>query len=203
MLHFSLKGELIDGDAFEYELQLEVKKLTNGQSKKDEANMRQHQKLITKILCTFYLLLLIWIILMKTEFSFDQIYRMRSTNFIPLEGTAVYNNQLHYQEIYLNILIFVPFGIYLSILKPSWSFIQRIIPIFLVSLSFESLQYIFSIGATDITDLIGNTLGGVIGVLFYFLIYKLFKCKVKANHFMNLFAAISTLVIILLIVCFY
>lgn len=165
--------------------------------------MRQYQKVITKMLFAIYLLLLIWIILMKTEFSFDQIYRMRSTNFIPLEGTAVYNNQLHYQEIYLNILIFVPFGIYLSMLKPYWSFIQKIIPIFLVSLSFESLQYIFSIGATDITDLIGNTLGGVIGILFHFLIYKLLKSKVKTNHFMNLLAAVSTMLFILLFAYLY
>ncbi len=159
--------------------------------------MKKHQKLLTKILFGIYLLLLAWIILMKTEFSFDQIYRMRSTNFIPFEGTAVYNNQLHYQEIYLNVLIFVPFGIYLSVLKPEWSFIKKATPIFLVSLSFESLQYIFSIGATDITDLIGNTLGGVIGILFYLLIHRLMKCKVKTNHFMNLFAFLGTMSFIL------
>lgn len=160
--------------------------------------MKRHQKLMTKILFIVYLILLAWIILMKTEFSFDQIYRMRSTNFVPFEGTAVYNNQLHYQEIYLNILIFIPFGIYLSMLKPGWSFIQKAIPIFLVSLSFESLQYIFSIGATDITDLLGNTLGGVIGILFYFLVHNFLKCKVKTNRFMNILASIGTMSFVLL-----
>ena len=160
--------------------------------------MKQNQKLMTTILFAVYLILLAWIILMKTEFSFDQIYRMRSTNFVPFEGTAVYNNQLHYQEIYLNILIFIPFGIYLSMLKPSWSVLQKAVPIFLVSLSFESLQYIFSIGATDITDLIGNTLGGVIGILFYFLTHKFLKCKIKTNHFLNLLASIGTMSFILL-----
>lgn len=132
--------------------------------------MRKHQKLVTKVLFVVYLILLAWIILMKTEFSFDQISRMRSTNFVPFEGTAVYNNQLHFQEIYLNVLIFVPFGIYLSVLKPNWSFARKVFLMFLVSLSFESLQYIFAIGVTDITDLLGNTLGGVIGVVFLLML---------------------------------
>lgn len=159
--------------------------------------MKKHQKLMSKILFLIYLILLAWIILMKTEFSFDQIYRMQSTNFVPFEGTAVYNNQLHYQEIYLNVLIFVPFGIYLSMLKPDWSIIKKVIPIFLVSLSFESLQYIFAIGASDITDLLGNTLGGIIGVVFYLIIYKLMKCKIKTDRFMNLLASLGTIGFIL------
>lgn len=160
--------------------------------------MKKHQNLITKILFVVYLILLAWIILMKTEFSFDQIYRMRSTNFVPFEGTAVYNNRLDYQEIYLNVLVFFPFGIYLSMLKPDWSFIQKFIPIFLVRLSFESLQYIFAIGVTDITDLLGNTLGGIIGILFYLTIHQLFKCKMKTNRFMNLFASLGTLSFVLI-----
>lgn len=161
--------------------------------------MKKYQKLITKILFIIYLVLLAWIILMKTEFSFDQIYRMRSTNFVPFEGTAVYNNQLHYREVYLNILIFVPFGIYLSMLKPNWSFIKKTIPIFLASMSMESLQYIFAIGATDITDLLGNTLGGVNGIVFYFLIDKLLKSKIKTNRFMNLLASVGTIGFVLLL----
>ena len=39
-----------------------------------------------------------------------------------------------------------------------------------MSLSFETVQWIFSIGVSDITDLIGNTLGSGVGaVLFVFL----------------------------------
>lgn len=39
-----------------------------------------------------------------------------------------------------------------------------------MSLTFETVQWIFSIGVSDITDLIGNTLGSGVGaVLFAFL----------------------------------
>ncbi len=160
--------------------------------------MKKHPQLITWLLYVIYLILLVWIILLKTEFSFDNIYRMRNTNFIPFDGTAIINGQLHYQEIYLNVLIFVPFGIYLSMLKPRWSFIKKIVPIFLTSLFFESSQYIFAIGATDITDLIGNTLGGVLGVLMYVTIQKIIKNERKTHYLFNLFASVGTVGFVLL-----
>ena len=75
------------------------------------------------------------------------------------------------------MLIFIPFGIYITMLKSNWSFIKKIIPIFLTSLIVEILQYIFAVGATDITDLIGNTLGGVIGIGIFYLLIKLLKTK--------------------------
>lgn len=164
---------------------------------KEDDKMKKNPKFITKILFTIYLILLFWIIIMKTEFSFDHIYRMRSTNFIPFAGTAVYNNQLHYEEIILNVLIFVPFGIYLSMLKPDWPFLKKVFPIFIMSLTFESLQYILAIGATDITDLLGNTLGGMIGILTHLLIYKIMQNKTKTTRFINLLASIGTVSFIL------
>jgi len=42
---------------------------------------------------------------------------------------------------------------------------------FLFSLLLEINQFIFGIGATDVTDLITNTFGGIIGYIFY-LIFK-------------------------------
>lgn len=51
-------------------------------------------------------------------------------------------------------------------LKPNWSFLKNITVIAGVSLLFEGLQFIFAIGASDITDFMGNTLGGIIGVEF-------------------------------------
>lgn len=150
------------------------------------------QKIMTCFLFMIYFILLAWIILMKTEFSFETVYRMRSLNLIPLEGTAVRNNQLDYQEICLNILIFLPFGLYLSMIKPNWSFLKKLFPFFLVSFLFESLQYVLAIGATDVTDLIGNTLGGLIGILSYYLVSKGIKNELKRNHFLNLLGLVGT-----------
>lgn len=135
---------------------------------------------------------------MKTGFSFKDLHSIREVNLIPFAESVIINNRIYYREIYLNILVFVPFGIYISMLKPNWSFIKKILPIFLVSLLFEILQYVFAIGAADITDLIGNTLGGVIGIIFYFFVSKIFKNEEKTNKILNILALIPTIAFILL-----
>ena len=50
---------------------------------------------------------------------------------------------------------------------------------FAVSLLLEVSQYVLSVGASDITDVITNTLGALIGVLFYNISIKLFKTEEK------------------------
>ncbi|HHW69774.1 MAG TPA: VanZ family protein [Clostridiales bacterium] len=80
------------------------------------------------------------------------LYAIRKVNLIPFSESVIINDKIDYTEIYLNVLVFVPFGIYISILKPDWSFIRKVIPIAETSLLFETLQYIFAIGAADITD---------------------------------------------------
>ena len=69
-----------------------------------------------------------------------------------------------------NILWFVPFGVYLSIKgqKLRWVTLWT----FLLSLSIELLQFVFSSGYSDVEDLILNTLGGMVG---YFLYHFLFQ----------------------------
>lgn len=61
---------------------------------------------------------------------------------------------------------------------------------------FEVLQFIFAIGGSDITDLLGNTLGGMIGSGVYVVFRKLFRTKV--NKILNSLASIGTLGILAL-----
>jgi glycopeptide antibiotics resistance protein len=151
------------------------------------------QKNLTYILFILYLLVLIWIIVFKFSFSLEDIPTLRSVNLVPLEGTAVRNNQYDYGELLSNVLIFVPFGLYMSMLKPRWRFLAQLLPIAGTSLLFESLQYIFAIGATDITDLIGNTLGGVLGILFCYIFSKIFQTQ--STKLLNTIASIGTIAI--------
>lgn len=75
------------------------------------------------------------------------------------------------------MLVFVPLGVYIQFFKPQWSFIVKMFLAFCLSFIFESLQYIFAIGASDITDIIDNTLGGIAGVLLAKVLWKIFKAK--------------------------
>ena len=81
-------------------------------------------------------------------------------------------------------------------INDNWSVLKKIIFIAGVSLTYEILQFIFAIGATDITDLIGNTFGGIIGITIYFVISKLFKSNQKMNKVLNTIALILTILIV-------
>lgn len=76
-----------------------------------------------------------------------------------------------------NILIFVPMGIYLSLLIKKTSVRACTIRIALISLGVEILQYIFALGVADIDDLILNTIGGFIGIILFKKIHAIYQDK--------------------------
>lgn len=149
------------------------------------------QKWLTALLFVIYSTVLIWIILFKMQFSLQDISTIRYVNVIPFDKPMVTNGKVNYSEMYLNALIFAPFGMYLAILKPKWSILTQLALIALVSLSFEVLQYIFMIGSSDSTDLLMNTVGGLLGIIFYKVTVTL--AKTRAHSLLIGFALIGTL----------
>lgn len=151
--------------------------------------MKKEQK-ITAVLFGIYMVILTWIILFKMAASMSELPQLRNINLIPYSESVIVNGKLDFDELIQNAIAFVPVGIYLSMLKPKWSFIKKILPIAGISLLYEILQYILAIGATDITDLLNNTIGGIVGIGFYFFAKMLLKDKtVKV---MNILAVIGT-----------
>ncbi len=138
---------------------------------------------MTFTLFIIYLLALIWIVLFKLQFSIDHIDRVRIINLIPLNGNAS-------SEVYNNIRIFVPFGIFICMLKSKWSFMTKLFSIISLTLAFEIIQYVLAIGRSDITDVFANTLGGIIGIGIYGLLFKILKQR--TNKLINLFALVLT-----------
>jgi glycopeptide antibiotics resistance protein len=157
---------------------------------------KNNQVKLTFGLFIVYFLVLIWIILFKMQFTFNTLPHFRGLNLIPFAGSVIKNNQLDYNEIILNMMVFIPFGLYLSMIKLNWSFWKKILSIAGVSLLFELLQFLFTIGGTDITDLISNTLGGAAGIGFYIVFSKILK--EKTNRILNILALIGTICIVLL-----
>ena len=150
-------------------------------------------KKTTHILFTIYLFLIIWIILFKLSVSIDQLPHFRSFNLIPF----YYPNKTDYQirEVLDNVIIFIPFGLYLKTLNINSE--RTVFLGFLLSLSLELSQYIFCMGASDITDLITNTTGALIGVSLYYLLKKIFK--EKTNKIILVLASIVTILFVSLI----
>lgn len=162
-------------------------------------NKISKQKIITKWLLIVYLLVLTWIILFKMQFSMEKLDYIRSINLIPFNKSTITNSKIEFSEIYNNVLVFVPLGVYISMLKSKWSFLKKVVPILSLSLFYEVMQFILAIGASDITDIIGNTLGGIIGIIIYFVLHRLFKTDTKLNKILNIIAVLGTICVITLL----
>jgi glycopeptide antibiotics resistance protein len=64
-----------------------------------------------------------------------------------------------------------------------------------LTLTFEAVQFIFAIGRSDITDILGNTLGGLIGIGIYTLASKIFKNRTA--QVVNMLALVLTVCVVL------
>lgn len=136
--------------------------------------MKNKRIILLHLLFIFYLAALTWIILFKMATSYDTIdHGIRSLNLIPFKGAMIINGKINFSEMIDNILVFCPFGIYIGVLYRRWNLYEKVLAFFSVSLIYEILQYIFAIGRSDITDVIINTAGGIVGLIIYSLLNKI------------------------------
>jgi len=121
------------------------------------------EKLLSRGVLALYVVILLWLVLFKLTFNLSAMldHRHRSLNWMPFASNA--------GEMVLNCLFFIPFGLLLSVNFKRVGFLSKLAIIALFSLTAELAQYIFAIGATDITDLITNTFGGFLGLAVYSL----------------------------------
>ena len=85
-----------------------------------------------------------------------------------------------FKQIFLNILLFVPFGILLPMM--SRCFKNPIITMVfgcLFSGTIEIMQYITGRGLTEVDDVITNTIGAAVGVVIYKIISTVYRLMVQ------------------------
>ena len=126
-----------------------------------------------------YLLLLVWVILFKGTVPHGGMFLRRSVNLIPfyVDPSAPYLRPIAHRDWIVNVLAFVPFGILADLLNKKRSLWKPVLAGFGTSLFLETAQYLTGLGATDVTDLITNTAGTIVGILVYRLLMKLFGEK--------------------------
>ena len=154
---------------------------------------------LTTVLFIIYLIVLFWIIVFKFNLRLPPLRNMRSINLIPFSQPLILNGKIAFGEMIMNVVIFVPLGMYAGILFKRWITLKKLFLFFLISLICEVLQYILNIGASDITDIINNTLGGLIGLMIFNGIKKVFKNSVKSQKFINIIALTGTILMILIL----
>ena len=158
----------------------------------------RHRKLyyITVALFVVYLLFLVWVVLFKLGFSLSEIGTIKAHNFIPFHYEDGHNIGFHISEVRDNILIFIPVGVYLSLLFKKMPFVGKAALTFAVSFALECSQYIFAVGSFDITDLITNTVGGLIGIGFYLIGRALLRDKDRADRSIAVLADAVTVLLV-------
>ncbi len=151
-------------------------------------------KSFPKTLLELYVLFLLWLILFKTSTDFSSVllhFQSRSLNLIPFAG---YTQGA--REMLDNLVVFIPLGLLLGINFKHSSLWRKLAFVFGLSLAAEVLQYVLAIGATDITDVIMNTAGGLFGLALYALNSKYVGHK-------NLDRSIAVVVTVLLAMFLY
>ncbi|WP_346234985.1 VanZ family protein [Lysinibacillus telephonicus] len=159
-----------------------------------------------KVLRFCYWFILLFYVFLLVDTVFISRESLRSVNLIPFnsikEFIMVDNGfgqvRIVDMNIWGNILMFVPAGIYIILHKKHRSIMKNLFIILLSSLAIEATQFIFALGALDIDDIILNVMGGFIGLAFYKMFEKLFKDENRIRTAISILSLIVGLPILVL-----
>ncbi|WP_078551686.1 VanZ family protein [Bacillus alkalicellulosilyticus] len=136
--------------------------------RKEKESPISFQQYVVVISFGIYLLSVIHLVFFPIDVNIgdyaNQTPWYKTINFIPVLTIDVFT-------FLLNILMLVPFGMYIPFLKSSVTSVKTVAKYgFMLSLSFEVLQMVIRITlgsgrSSDINDLLANTAGAVIGFL--------------------------------------
>lgn len=130
-------------------------------------------KLVIKTLMYIYISFVLFFTLMPIIASlphiFDHSYVFMNMNLF----SDVFGGRGDFvRQVLLNVIMTIPFGFLLPLTNKKYNFIKVVLYTFLFSLCIELLQPLINgVRSSDITDLVTNTCGGIIGYIFY-LIFK-------------------------------
>ncbi len=121
------------------------------------------------IYLSFVLYFTLMPIITSLPFIFDHPYRLM--NLVPFIDVISGRGDFA-RQIALNIIMTIPFGFLFPLTNNKPKFVKTISYTIILSLSIELLQPLLSdFRASDITDVITNMIGGVIG----YILYSIFK----------------------------
>lgn len=154
---------------------------------------------VSKFLLGIYLFFLLWLILFKLSFNLPQFltYSYSNVNLVPF-STFSFENTTVLRETTYNLIVFFSFWGAFECQFQETFFSKKLGIIFLVSFLAELIQFLFGIGVADITDLITNTTGGLIGLWAYQLLNK----HLSTNKLDRLAIILGYILFLFLIVAF-
>lgn len=142
---------------------------------------------VCRVLFILYIILLAYFLFFSEHYGrtiTSNEYRYNLVLFKELKRFILYRKEIGIESfivnIFGNVLAFTPFGFVLPIISVSN---RKLINIALLSLEFsltiELIQLIFKVGIFDVDDLFLNTIGGILGGIFFFICRKILKTMIK------------------------
>ncbi|RIJ66398.1 VanZ family protein [Rummeliibacillus sp. TYF005] len=147
----------------------------------------------------YWIVLLFYLYLLIDTVFFARDAR-RSINLTPFDMIAEQGFTLN---VWGNILMFIPLGIYFANWMKKFHFWKVLGAVIGTSLGIEVLQYIFKRGASDIDDLLLNSAGGLIGILIYLVLKVIFKSKERVHVAISILSIVVGIPVILLTIILF
>lgn len=143
----------------------------------------------------YYIYLLACVLLFKyvpvTEVFQTNRQYIPGTNTMPLHtinhylmGNYRVSSYSAYINIFGNILIFIPLGIYLSMWQKKATILLILVQSIFISSLIEGTQYVLRLGSYNIDDIMLNALGGMLGAIIYTLLHKVCKTRKRTHRWL-------------------
>lgn len=137
---------------------------------------RQVKKIRTwgKVFFVLYILFLLYFLIFSDWYGRTGVskeYRYNLVLFKEIKRFIEYRKELGpfavFTNLFGNILIFVPFGFFISVASKARGFFMTLFYSFGLSLCVEVFQLVTKVGSFDVDDLLLNTIGGVLGYILF------------------------------------
>lgn len=138
-----------------------------------------------------YLVLLVWVVLWKLEVPWvgdDRVVKL--VPFVATPDAGASSNV----EVAANLALFLPFGVYLGLLRPAWPWWLAGGAVGAASAVLEGAQFVLAVGRTDVTDVVANTAGGLAGLVVLGLVHR--SLPGRATRVLTTACSLGTVVVL-------
>lgn len=136
-----------------------------------------------KVMFVFYIAFLVYFLCFAEWYGRAEVpqgYRYNLVLFKEINRFIVYREELGalavFANLFGNILIFVPYGFFISMASTFRGFFKTLFYSAGLSLGVETFQLFTRVGSFDVDDLLLNTVGGILGYVL-FLICNIIRRK--------------------------
>lgn len=127
-----------------------------------------------KVMFVLYIFFLLYFLIFSDWYGRTGVsseYRYNLVLFKEIKRFIEYREELGafavFTNLFGNILIFVPYGFFISMASTARGFFMTLFYSFGLSLCVEVFQILTKVGSFDVDDLLLNTIGGVLGYILF------------------------------------